>query len=65
MTTETLFVQFDPADDRWPTGVTWHDGAAWVDTLTGPVMLRPGDWVVTDPDGSRRVVADEDNDDSA
>lgn len=61
-TTDTLFVQFDPADDHWPAGVTWHDGAAWVDTKIGPAMLRPGDWIVTDPDGGRRVVADEDDD---
>ena len=53
--------QFFPDQKPWPTDVSKGDRVPWhvVTTLSGPIRIDPGDWIITHDDGLRfRVAAD-------
>lgn len=53
---ETRWIQFDPTADSLPDKVRWVAGRTWkVETNDGLVVVKPGEWLVYEPDGSVRV----------
>ena len=45
--------EFWPEQKPWPAGVEERDGTYMIDTLEGPHLVTPGDFIITGVKGER------------